>query len=179
MNLVYKYTSPSNKAYIGKTTQSREKRRKWEHKNTAKTNPKSAFHKAVCKYGYENFSYEVLINGVPDIIIDGLEIILINLHDTVANGYNMTSGGEGVDASLASELMSKRWQDEEAANKLRESMQGKPKTKSDAFYQAQSERTKGKPNKWNTIEYECPFCGKVGKGPNMKRYHFDKCKLST
>lgn len=25
-------------------------------------------------------------------------------------------------------------------------------------------------------EYICPHCGKVGKGPNMKRYHFDNCK---
>lgn len=25
-------------------------------------------------------------------------------------------------------------------------------------------------------EYECPHCGKIGKGPNMKRYHFNNCK---
>lgn len=25
-------------------------------------------------------------------------------------------------------------------------------------------------------ERTCPACGKVGKGPNMKRYHFDNCK---
>lgn len=24
--------------------------------------------------------------------------------------------------------------------------------------------------------YTCPHCAKVGKGPNMKRYHFDNCK---
>ena len=27
------------------------------------------------------------------------------------------------------------------------------------------------------IERTCPYCGKTGKGPNMPRYHFDKCKL--
>jgi len=26
-------------------------------------------------------------------------------------------------------------------------------------------------------EKTCPHCGKIGKGPNMSRYHFDKCKL--
>lgn len=26
------------------------------------------------------------------------------------------------------------------------------------------------------IEYECPHCGKVGKGPMMHRWHFDNCK---
>lgn len=30
------------------------------------------------------------------------------------------------------------------------------------------------PRKCNT--YECPQCGKIGKGPNMKRYHFNNCK---
>lgn len=29
----------------------------------------------------------------------------------------------------------------------------------------------------NSIEYICPYCNKIGKGPNMKRYHFNKCKL--
>ena len=23
----------------------------------------------------------------------------------------------------------------------------------------------------------CPHCGKIGKGPNMTRYHFDNCKV--
>ena len=25
-------------------------------------------------------------------------------------------------------------------------------------------------------EMKCDICGKVGKGPNMKRYHFNNCK---
>lgn len=28
----------------------------------------------------------------------------------------------------------------------------------------------------NSIEHVCPHCGKIGKGNNMFRYHFDKCK---
>lgn len=28
-----------------------------------------------------------------------------------------------------------------------------------------------------STEYNCPHCGKVGYGGNMKRYHFDNCKL--
>ena len=27
-------------------------------------------------------------------------------------------------------------------------------------------------------EHTCPHCNKIGKGPNMKRYHFDNCKLN-
>jgi len=35
---------------------------------------------------------------------------------------------------------------------------------------------KGK--KHNLKEFKCPFCCKIGKGPNMKRYHFENCKLN-
>ena len=38
---------------------------------------------------------------------------------------------------------------------------------------------KGKANllKALTKEYTCPHCNKVGKGSNMKRYHFNNCKF--
>lgn len=29
----------------------------------------------------------------------------------------------------------------------------------------------------NKQEHTCPICNKVGKGPGMKRYHFDNCKF--
>jgi hypothetical protein len=28
----------------------------------------------------------------------------------------------------------------------------------------------------NNISYTCPHCDKIGVGPSMKRWHFDKCK---
>lgn len=38
-----------------------------------------------------------------------------------------------------------------------------------------SNSLKGK--KKNQIVVECPHCGKIGKGPNMTRYHFNNCKF--
>lgn len=38
-----------------------------------------------------------------------------------------------------------------------------------------SKSLKGK--KKNQIVVECPHCGKIGKGPNMTRYHFNNCKF--
>lgn len=29
------------------------------------------------------------------------------------------------------------------------------------------------------IEYCCPHCGKIGKGPRMPKYHFDNCKVNN
>ncbi len=39
---------------------------------------------------------------------------------------------------------------------------------------AQKRLTEGNHN--FIIEYECPSCGVIGKGPMMKRWHFDNCK---
>jgi group I intron endonuclease len=33
--------------------------------------------------------------------------------------------------------------------------------------------------KKNLKEVTCPYCNLIGKGPNMTRYHFDKCKNKT
>ena len=30
----------------------------------------------------------------------------------------------------------------------------------------------------NKIQITCPHCNKVGQLPNMKRWHFDNCKIS-
>jgi hypothetical protein len=35
---------------------------------------------------------------------------------------------------------------------------------------------KMKARRANDKTVTCPHCGLVGKGPNMKRYHFDNCK---
>lgn len=36
---------------------------------------------------------------------------------------------------------------------------------------------KGKSHKLK--EVECPYCCKIGKGPNMTRYHFENCKIKN
>jgi|688.fasta_scaffold04283_37 hypothetical protein len=32
----------------------------------------------------------------------------------------------------------------------------------------------GKKKTWNIVH--CPYCAKIGRRPNMTRYHFNKCK---
>lgn len=53
---IYKYTSPSGKVYIGQTVNSQEQRAK--KGEGYKGCP--AFYRAIQKYGFENFLYEVL-----------------------------------------------------------------------------------------------------------------------
>ena len=46
------------------------------------------------------------------------------------------------------------------------------------YYQTRGHRAKpsARNKARNKIKYTCPHCGKIGKGPNMKRYHLDNCK---
>jgi hypothetical protein len=60
----------------------------------------------------------------------------------------------------------------ERKNKSLEEIYGYEKAKEIRF---KSGNCRGK--KKHLSEVACPWCGKIGKGPNMTRYHFHNCKL--
>jgi len=102
VGIIYKYTSPSGKIYIGQTVSSNN--RKNSHKHiTSKTNTK--FGNAIKKYGIDNLEYEEIYK-TKDItlcdkdklktILDKLEIAYISYYDSYSNGYNCTLGGGGI-----------------------------------------------------------------------------------
>lgn len=115
--IIYMFTNKINgKRYIGQTVN--EKARYNEHR---RTNGKlSVFHKAIKKYGFENFTYKVLFrihcNNEQDLknTLNIKEIISIRFFKSFAheNGYNLTKGGEGSLGIIISEerrkLMSER-----------------------------------------------------------------------
>lgn len=93
MGLIYKITNNvNNKVYIGQTTYTLEKR--WgEHTSTALSR-KCLIHKAISKYGKENFSICEIARSDDSIELDKLEILYISkLNSLVPNGYNLESGG--------------------------------------------------------------------------------------
>lgn len=59
--VIYKYTSPSGKCYIGQTVN--ETRRKYGHRNNAfNGNHKDydkPFYRAIRKYGWDSFEYRI------------------------------------------------------------------------------------------------------------------------
>ena len=96
--IIYMYTNKINgKVYIGQTV--REKLRKYEHK---KAIDNTYFHKAVLKYGYENFTYQILfkVTGWDKELINKV----LNIHEKYniekynstdcKYGYNLTIGGD-------------------------------------------------------------------------------------
>lgn len=90
---IYKHTSPSGKSYIGMTSKTPEKR--WL--NGKGYNPNTKFGQAIIKYGWDNFSHEILENNIPSLSqAQQREIYYINFFDTFTNGYNSTLGGDNV-----------------------------------------------------------------------------------
>lgn len=99
VGLIYMYTSPSGKQYIGQTIN--ESSRKSHHKNE-NVNTETYFGRAIKKYGFENLEYKILIKfkPTPDRIklkrvLDKLEQRYIKLYQTNIIGYNLNKGGGG------------------------------------------------------------------------------------
>lgn len=91
--VVYKHTSPSNKVYIGITCQEPEKR--W---NNGKGYPHNKhFTIAIKKYGWENFTHEILFTNLTkeEACQKEIELIAYYKSNQFKFGYNQTTGGEG------------------------------------------------------------------------------------
>lgn len=99
MFIIYKITSKSTgKSYIGVTNQSLKKR--WyQHCWQAKHNPKSHFHKAIAKYGCDDFITDHWVVEEDDSKRVMLEQHFISEYCTHINGYNSTEGGEDFTSS--------------------------------------------------------------------------------
>lgn len=97
MGIIYCYTNKINgKKYIGQTVNPEQRFK--SHKSAA-FNPKdpeynSIIHKAFRKYGYNNFTYEILAEAEKIEELNGLEIYYIAHYNTqTPNGYNIEPGG--------------------------------------------------------------------------------------
>lgn len=93
---IYKITNTLNgKIYIGQTIQN-IKERFYQHcaLKCSKDVLKMAIHKAILKYGKQNFSIEV-IEEVESENLNEREIYWIKYFNSYKNGYNKTLGGQG------------------------------------------------------------------------------------
>ena len=88
--IIYKVTNKINgKVYIGQTTRTLEKR-KWQHLNLARRGHNNHFYNAIRKYGEDNFTWEVLCDGIDNKeLLNQLERYYITKFDSIKNGYNM------------------------------------------------------------------------------------------
>ncbi len=88
---IYSYTSPSNKKYIGQTSRSLKERAGKDGSNYCNS---TIFFRAIQKYGFCNFRFEIL-EEVELTNIDERETYYIEYFNTVQpNGYNIQKGGK-------------------------------------------------------------------------------------
>lgn len=95
--IVYLITNKiNNKKYVGITSRTLSQR--WnEHINQAKNNPIYTFHKAIKKYGTENFIQEIIEENLTQEQAKEREIYWIKYYNTFSGydcGYNDTFGGD-------------------------------------------------------------------------------------
>jgi len=96
---IYKCTNNINeKVYIGYTHKSLEKRM-IEHRSCSKNGSYYLLHKALQKYGEDNFSWEIIFESKDkEHVLGKMESYFIKEHNSyfeTGYGYNMTHGGQG------------------------------------------------------------------------------------
>ena len=87
---VYKHTSPSGKVYVGITKLSLSFR--WNHGRGYKRC--KLFYRAIQKYGWDNFTHEVLLDKITKSEAVYAEKYLIKWYKLHNISYNITDGGE-------------------------------------------------------------------------------------
>lgn len=94
---IYKATNKINgKSYIGQTVDFEHRKHTHIHRRDGYCDPNSIFHKAIDKYGEENFEWEILGSIPGKELANSFERYCIAIYNTYKpNGYNMTKGGDG------------------------------------------------------------------------------------
>lgn len=93
----------NNKSYIGQSVSIEERYKSHKRNHIVETNNayNSLFYRALRKYGFENFNYEVLVES-EDLSKDDLnelEIYYIERYQSFNEGYNMNKGGNYTSSS--------------------------------------------------------------------------------
>jgi group I intron endonuclease len=132
---VYMHTSPSNKVYIGITSQ--EPKLRWG--NGCNYSSNEHFDRAIKKYGWDNFKHEILFSNLSLKEAKEKEIELIAFYDSTnpEKGYNITNGGESGNGYHHTKLakqkisasMKGRKQSEESKAKISEANKNIPRRK--------------------------------------------------
>ena len=179
--VIYKITNLLNgKAYVGQTIQNLNKRLS-RHRN----DDRPGISQAIKKYGWENFSVEVLEECENREQLNEREIFWIaKLNTKTPNGYNLTIGGKGGGEHIVTDEMRKKLSESHMGYKVKE----ETKAKISATMKA-----KGiKPPSWKGRHHtekslkkisainkgkSCPpkVCAKISA--SLKKYYSEKKKL--
>ena len=102
--IIYKYTSPSKRCYIGQTVN--EKARKDGHRSAEwDFEQDTKFARAIRSHGFESLIYEVIDYANNQDELNEKEIYWIKFYDSINSGYNITEGGAAGPAYKHSDII--------------------------------------------------------------------------
>ena len=170
--LIYKVTNQINGLiYIGQTSKTLEERKRKHENESLNFHRKSVkFHNALLKYGFDNFTWEVLRCCINQEELDYWEKYYIDYYKSYDRfkGYNLKLGGKtgGVFTEESKLNLGKstklKWQNPECAEKMLNGLRKGTETVKER-------------SKLNFIEHVCPVCNKIFK---TKNYNYHKyCSL--
>lgn len=182
---IYKALNTINgKIYIGFTENFEV--RKTNHQNSKS---KSAFHKALRKYGKDNFQWEIIYQSLDKqhCLKEMENYFIIQYSSSTPHGYNMCSGGGG---GFCSEKQKIRMKYDNPMTKLRTNSGSFVKGHKHQMSKQTKEKIKqsklGENNvNWNNPSaskhlhdksFICKYCGICTTKGNIVRWHDDKCK---
>lgn len=158
-NIVYKATNKINdKSYIGLSKRDLETRIK-EHHKAVRRGSKSHFHRALRKYGLENFKWCILNFCSSNEGTSLNEQKMIKHYNSYENGYNMTTGGESNWTKVTSE---------ETKQKLSKLYKGK--TYEEIHGTEMAKEIKTKQSKWHTGKHVSEETRKRMSEANKRRW---------
>lgn len=103
MKYIYLITSPSGKHYVGQSKVSVNKKKYWYSLLETKDTTDRKIVNAIRKYSWNNMKFDIIEqndNWTKE-ELNSREIYWIQYYNSVQLGYNMTSGGDGVDTVCA------------------------------------------------------------------------------
>jgi group I intron endonuclease len=165
----------NGKKYIGKSINL--SRRLSRHRRNVKNNIKTKFYSAVKKYGWDGFIFGI-VEECEESYLDVREMYYIEKYNTLNEGYNMTSGGDGGKTWVMPEEIRKKYSErmkgfkhteeakkkisdankgrkmsEESKRKLSQKLKGKkPPTLSDEMKKKLSKLKKGVPRSRDVVK---------------------------
>ena len=200
MKGIYKITSPSGRSYIG---QSIDIKRRWEGYRKDGCQDQIRLQRSFNKYAVDQHYLEIKEECEN---LNERERFYQEEFNTVESGLNLrytkTDDKSGTLSKETCKRMSKsklgelnhmfgQTHSEETKEKIRKkrtgwkapqelrdklSKQRKGKPKLDSHKKALAYAMSSNPKNIFNHTVICPHCGKEGQKPNMKRWHFDKCK---
>jgi hypothetical protein len=94
MFVIYKAEFPNGKVYIGKSKDFDSRKIKHSYSNRYYN---TKLTKAINKYGFESIKWEIIYETDDVSLINQMEKEFIIEYDSIKNGYNISTGGDGGD----------------------------------------------------------------------------------